>query len=154
MIRLPAHRNKVAEERIIPLSPLALRLVDELPQLGPCAIGATTAASRFANFSKSKPLLDKLSDVRDWRLHDLRRTAATGLQRLGVKLEVIEAVLGHVSGTRAGIVGVYQRHKFAGEAREAMVAWAAHIQPVVLRAGRVLRWYLCDGSGKVQLGRG
>ena len=45
-----------------------------------------------------------------WRLHDLRRSVATGLQRLGVRLEVIEAVLGHVSG-RAGIVGVYQRHR-------------------------------------------
>ena len=61
-------------------------------------------------------------------LHDLRRTVATGLQRLGVRLEVIEAVLGHVSGSRAGIVGVYQRHRFEAEAREALVAWGAHVQ--------------------------
>ena len=63
-----------------------------------------------------------------WRLHDLRRSVATGLQRLGVRLEVIEAVLGHVSGSRAGIVGVYQRHRFEAEAREALAAWAAHLQ--------------------------
>jgi integrase len=63
-----------------------------------------------------------------WRLHDLRRTVATGLQRLGVRLEAIEAVLGHVSGSRAGIVGVYQRHRFEAEAREALALWGAHLQ--------------------------
>ena len=66
-----------------------------------------------------------------WRLHDLRRTVATGMQRLGVRLEVIEAVLGHVSGSRAGIVGVYQRHTFEDEAREALDAWGAHVQRLI-----------------------
>jgi hypothetical protein len=50
-------------------------------------------------------------------LHDLRRTVATGLQKLGVRLEVTEQVLNHVSGSRAGIVGVCQRHDFAAEKR-------------------------------------
>ena len=45
-----------------------------------------------------------------WSVHDLRRTVATGLQRLGVRLEVTEAVLNHISGSRGGIAGVYQRH--------------------------------------------
>ena len=45
-----------------------------------------------------------------WNVHDLRRTVATGLQRLGVRLEVTEAVLNHISGSRGGIAGVYQRH--------------------------------------------
>jgi integrase len=66
-----------------------------------------------------------------WRLHDLRRTVATGLQRLGVRLEVIEAVLGHVSGSRAGVVGIYQRHRFEDEAREALTAWGAHLQRLI-----------------------
>ena len=52
-----------------------------------------------------------------WSLHDLRRTVATGLQRLGVRLEVTEAVLNHVSGIRGGIAGVYQRHDWAEEKR-------------------------------------
>ncbi len=65
--------------------------------------------------------------VPDWRLHDIRRTVATGLQRLGVRLEVIEAVLGHVAGSRAGIVGVYQRHRFEAETREALSLWAEHV---------------------------
>ena len=62
-----------------------------------------------------------------WRIHDLRRTLATGLQRLGVRLEVTEAVLNHVSGSRAGIVGIYQRHEWAAEKRAALDAWAEHV---------------------------
>jgi len=58
-----------------------------------------------------------------WTLHDLRRTMATGLQRLGIRLEVTEAVLNHLSGARSGIVGVYQRHNYFEEKRAALVAW-------------------------------
>ena len=63
-----------------------------------------------------------------WRTHDLRRSVATGLQRLGVRIEVVETVLGHVSGSRGGIVGIYQRHRFEAEAREALAVWVAHLQ--------------------------
>ncbi len=66
-----------------------------------------------------------------WRLHDLRRTAATGLQQFGVRLEVTEAVLNHVSGSRAGIVGVYQVHEYAEEKRAALDAWAARLQQII-----------------------
>jgi len=70
-----------------------------------------------------------------WRLHDIRRTVATGLQRLGTRLEVIEAVLGHGSGSRAGIVGIYQRHRFEGEARAALTGWGEHVLRLVLSDG-------------------
>jgi hypothetical protein len=62
-----------------------------------------------------------------WSIHDLRRTVATGLQRLGVPLEVTEAVLNHISGSRGGIAGVYQRHDWAAEKRSALDAWADHV---------------------------
>jgi integrase len=63
--------------------------------------------------------------------HDLRRTVATGLQRLGVRLEVTEALLNHVSGSRAGVVGVYQRHTWSDEKRAALDAWARHVERLV-----------------------
>jgi hypothetical protein len=69
--------------------------------------------------------------VTNWRLHDLRRTMATGLQRLSIRLEVTEQVLNHVSGSRAGIVGIYQRHDFAAEKRAALEAWGAHVLAIV-----------------------
>ena len=75
--------------------------------------------------------LDEDTPLADWRIHDLRRTAATGLQRLGFRLEVIEAVLGHISGSRAGIVGIYQRHAFDDEKRKALEAWARHVAGLV-----------------------
>ena len=71
------------------------------------------------------------SGVTDWTLHDLRRTVATGLQKLGVRLEVTEAVLNHVSGSRAGIVGIYQRHEWAEEKRAALDAWGARVAAIV-----------------------
>ena len=69
--------------------------------------------------------------VKDWRIHDLRRTVATGLQKLGVNLQTIEAVLGHTSGSRSGVVGVYQRHSFDAEKRAALDAWGAHVASLV-----------------------
>ena len=88
-------------------------------------------AGAFNGFSKAKTTLDEDSGVADWRLHDLRRTMATGLQKLGVRLEVTEAVLNHVSGSRAGIVGIYQRHEWADEKRAALNAWGEHIAAIV-----------------------
>ena len=62
-----------------------------------------------------------------WRLHDLRRTAASGMARLGIAVHVVETLLNHVSGTFSGMVGVYQRHDFAAEKRAAAQAWANYL---------------------------
>jgi integrase len=62
-----------------------------------------------------------------WRLHDLRRTLATGLRVLGVSLDATEAVLNHKSGSRSGIVQVYQRHEYKEEKRAALDQWAEHV---------------------------
>jgi hypothetical protein len=78
-----------------------------------------------------KRRLDKASGVIGWTLHDIRRSVATGLQRLGVRLEVTEAVLNHVGGSRAGIVGVYQRHEYAEEKRAALERWADHVDGLI-----------------------
>jgi integrase len=98
----------------------------------------------FAGWSKAKRALDKAimderakaaagtarASLTSWSVHDLRRTVATGLQRLGVRLEVTEAVLNHISGSRGGIAGVYQRHDWASEKRAALDAWATHVLSV------------------------
>jgi hypothetical protein len=62
------------------------------------------------------------------------------LQRLGIRLEVTEAVLNHVSGSRAGIAGVYQRHDWAAEKRAALDAWAAHVLAVVEGRKAIPTW--------------
>lgn len=79
-------------------------------------------------------------EIPHWTFHDLRRTAATGMARLGIPVRVTEAVLNHVSGTAAGIVSVYQRHDYADEKRSALDAWARLVADLVEgRADNVVR---------------
>ena len=122
---IPASRAKNGATHIVPLDTPAQDLLRSAPRLGDLVFPGLRGT--FNGFSKAKTALDKDFGVTGWRLHDLRRTMATGLQRLGVRLEVTEQVLNHVSGSRAGIVGVYQRHDFAQEKRAALEAWAAHV---------------------------
>jgi integrase len=140
-IRLPKERAKNDEGRLIHLSPPALAIVEALPEFaGTQWLLTLDGEHPYSNFGYAKEALDRLihrerrkaagNDVKPmepWRFHDLRRGVATGLQRLGVRLEVVEAVLGHTSGSRAGIVGVYQRHQFVDEAREALNLWGEHM---------------------------
>jgi len=78
----------------------------------------------------SKPSRDFGAEcaVDGWVLHDCRRVAAVGLQQLGTKLEIVEALLKHVSGTRAGVAGVYQRYDFQPELRTAVQKWEEYLQ--------------------------
>jgi hypothetical protein len=69
--------------------------------------------------------------VPPWVTHDIRRTVASGLQRLGVALPVTEKILGHEGGSFAGVVGIYQRHEYAAEQRAALERWAAHVEGLV-----------------------
>ncbi|MGC2222138.1 MAG: integrase arm-type DNA-binding domain-containing protein [Methylocella sp.] len=126
---IPASRAKNGATHIVPLSELAREPLRSLPQFSELVFPGLRGS--FNGWSKSKAALDAKSGVTNWRLHDLRRTMATGLQWLGVRLEVTEQVLNHVSGSRAGIVGVYQRHDFALEKRAALQAWGEHVQAIV-----------------------
>jgi integrase len=116
----------------VPLSPEAAAIIEALPRIDQSdLVFTTTGKTPVSGWSRAKRLLDHHSGVAGWRLHDLRRTFATGLQRLGIRLEVIEAALGHTSGSRAGIVGVYQRHGFEPEVRRAAEAWSQHVTHLI-----------------------
>ena len=128
---LPAARSKNGKQHVIPLSDEMQTLLRAQPRLSGIDLVFPGERDVFSGWSKSKARLDRRSGVSGWTLHDLRRTVATGLQRLGVRLEVTEAVLNHVSGSRAGIVGVYQRHEWADEKRAALAAWGVHVEAIV-----------------------
>jgi integrase len=123
-IKLEGSRTKTGAPHTIPLSSAARALLNSLPHLGDFVF---SGAKPMSNWSKCKLQLDDASGVTNWRIHDLRRTVATGMQRLGVNLQTIEAVLGHTSGSRSGVVGVYQRHSFDAEKRAALEAWGRHV---------------------------
>jgi integrase len=133
-IRIPSERSKSGEARIIPLSTAAMQVIGTLPRVGDHVFSAN--GHGLSGWSKAKRAIDTAvtelngSPLPPWRLHDIRRTVATGLQRLGVGLQTIESVLGHLSGTRAGIVGTYQRHSFGAEKRAALEAWALEVDRI------------------------
>jgi integrase len=136
---IPGKRTKNGQPSVVPLSApaqaiLRARLAQVREQRRGLVFPGEGGKVMFGNWSKSKAGLNTATGVAGWRLHDLRRTVATGLQRLGVRLEVTEAVLNHVSGSRGGIVGVYQRHDWAAEKRTALDGWAAHIEAAVAGA--------------------
>jgi integrase len=128
---VPATRAKNGAAHLVPLSSQAQAIVKTVPRLTGTDLVFSGERGVFSGWSKSKARLDRGSGVSDWTLHDLRRTMATGLQRLGVRLEVTESVLNHVSGSRAGIVGIYQRHSWAEEKRAALTAWGEHVTAIV-----------------------
>jgi integrase len=131
---LPATRSKNGVEHVIPLSDLALSILERAPRLGrhDGFVFTTTGKTAVSGWSKAKVTLDAATGVLDWRLHDLRRTVATGLAGLGVPMPVVEKILNHVSGSFGGVAGVYQRHAFADEKRDALGEWAQHINALVL----------------------
>jgi integrase len=129
-IRLEGGRTKTGEARIIPLSTAAMAIISS--PLSPCQQVSDFVFDRgLLSWSRAKRDLDELVKIPEWRVHDLRRTTATGLQKLGTPLQVTESVLGHTSGSRAGIIGVYQRHDYAAEKRAALEAWGAHVMALV-----------------------
>jgi integrase len=141
---IPRDRVKNGQEHEVPLSPAAWALLEGLPIIGRRGLVFTvTSTTPVSGFSRAKVRLDaeilKLqradaiergecaADVQPlphWTLHDLRRTGATGMARLGINLPVIEKILNHTSGSFRGVAGVYQRHSFAEEKRRALESWS------------------------------
>lgn len=142
--RLPGDRTKNGEPSTVPLNELAIAELDEVakgdrwPRRG--RVFPTSSGAGFTAYSKGKKKLDKLlaedggDPLPQWRLHDLRRTLATGFQRLGVRFEVTEAVLNHVGGSRSGVAGIYQRHDWRDEKRDALDTWSEHISKILAKA--------------------
>src|SRR5262245_18030590 len=130
-IHLKGERTKKGQAHDIPLSAPARELLEEMPRIGDDYVPTFNGKTAINNWDGLKRQLDKISGVTGWRLHDLRRSVATGLQKLGVALQVTEAVLGHLSGSRAGVVGIYQRHNYASEKRSALEAWGEHVMALV-----------------------
>ncbi|HIQ19296.1 MAG TPA: DUF4102 domain-containing protein [Novosphingobium capsulatum] len=154
---IPASRAKNGKAHLVPLAPAVIDELDRLalaiqvkakaekpdattwPKAGP--VMSIRGGVSLSCFSQAKRLLDAAvtnahagKAIDPWRVHDLRRTLATGLQRLGVRFEVTEAVLNHVSGARAGVAGIYQRHGWADEKRAALEAWAWHVASILAPA--------------------
>jgi integrase len=130
---LPAARAKNSIEHAISLSDQAIEILKALARIaGSDFVFTINGRNPIRGTHLVKRRIDALApSIPTWVLHDIRRTVASGMARLGVNLPVIEKLLNHVSGSFAGIVGVYQRHSFADEKRAAMQTWARHVEAIV-----------------------
>jgi integrase len=132
---LPAEATKAARGHAVPLSPLAMALLVGLPKLG-TYVFTTTRDHPISGFSKAKTRLDAMgtSDgtnapiLAPWTIHDLRRTAATEMGRLGVSRFIIGKVLNHADRS---VTGIYDRHAYLQEKRSALGVWASYLDGLV-----------------------
>jgi integrase len=129
LIILAPARTKNSRQHELPLSGQALAILARQSRRN--SSGFVFGGDRgFGDWSGSKAALDAKVRIADWRLHDLRRTAATGMAELGVQPWITEAVLNHVSGHKAGVAGIYNRAKYAEEMREALQKWADYVDKI------------------------
>jgi integrase len=130
---IPGDRTKNHRAHVVPLPPQARELLNKVKRIeGSEYAFTTTGKSPVSGWSKLKAKIDKqMKPTTPWVLHDLRRTAATGMAEIGIAPHIVEAALNHVSGARAGVAGTYNRAAYAPEKRAALERWADHVDGLV-----------------------
>lgn len=127
---LPGERVKNGRAHEVPLSDAVMTILKNLPRHGEHVFA--NARGKLPSTGVAKIALDKaVGEIEPWRLHDARRTFVSGMARLRINLPVIEKVINHTSGSFAGVAGVYQRHSFADEKREALDMWGRFVTDLV-----------------------
>jgi integrase len=130
-IKLPGYRTKNGRVHVVPLSQPALAILKARQQNGREYVFGV-GEHGFSGFSKSKERLDTWTPLaKPWIIHDLRRSAATGMAKLGIQPHIIEAILNHASGHKAGVAGIYNQATYEPEKRAGLHLWAKHISELV-----------------------
>jgi integrase len=130
---IPGERTKNKRPHVVPLAPLAREILNSTKPIAGEAgfVFTTTGRSPVSGWSKIKRRLDEAMKIPAWRLHDLRRTAATGMAEIGIAPHIVEAALNHISGAKAGVAGTYNRAAYAEEKRAALERWTSRVQGLV-----------------------
>jgi integrase len=136
-IRLPSDRVKNGKEHLLPLSPAARAIIEARPRREgrTCLFGRR--GTGYSGWSRSKARLDqRIADttgqpLRPWMVHDIRRSVATAMGGLGIAPHVIEAVLNHVSGSKSGVAGIYNKSTYEREKTAALALWAEHVMALI-----------------------
>lgn len=127
VIELPPERTKNGRRHCLPMSDMMRAILEAQPHREGRALVFGAGEGGFSNWHRAKLELDAKLKISPWRVHDLRRTCATGMADLGVQPHVIEAVLNHVTGSKAGVAGIYNRSTYESEKRTALTLWADHV---------------------------
>ena len=129
---IPANRTKNKKQHLVHLSTQAIEIIGTIPKLSDEFVFTQTLKSPVSGFSKAKAKLDQIIKLPSWRLHDLRRSAASIMRGLRTSKDVVEIVLNHTSGERGGLVSVYQRHELLEERKEAIIKLGQHISEITV----------------------
>jgi integrase len=125
-----AERTKNGLPHQVPLSATAIEIL-RARNRGSRDLVFGSRNGPFQGWSKAKSSINQRmareSPANPWRLHDIRRTVATRLGDIGVPPHVVEALLNHISGHRAGVAGIYNRATYAADKREAIDRWTARV---------------------------
>jgi integrase len=128
-LKLPAARTKNGREFIIPLSALAMKIIDDIGERDGRDLVFGNGTGGYSGWSHSKAALDQVAALKEaWTLHDLRRTVRTGLGQLGVAPHIAEACLNHLP---AKLIRTYDKNKYELEKRQALDRWAAHVAAII-----------------------
>ena len=127
---IPSTRTKNEKPHFVHLSDQSIAVISSVQNIG-SFVFTSNSKTPFSGFSKAKKRLDELSEVSDWRLHDIRRTATSGIAQLGIAPHIADKILNHQSGTISGVAAVYQRHEFLDERKSALEAWGSYVQSLV-----------------------
>ena len=126
---IPASRSKNGKPHEVPLSPFALDALKDIARFeGSDLVFTTTGYSPISGITKMVLRVQAASKTSNWRLHDLRRTAASEMARMGIPPHVVEKVLNHVSETLGGVAGIYNRYGYNPEKRDALERWGAFLE--------------------------
>jgi integrase len=131
-IDLPGTRTKNHRAHVVPLTPLAREILASVERIDGSPLVFTVNGTVPVEIgSKMKRRLDALTGIVEWRIHDIRRSVVTGMADLSIAPHVIELIVNHVSGFRAGVAGVYNRSELMTERRAALERWASHVAGLV-----------------------
>jgi integrase len=130
VLAIPGERSKNHRSHTIFLPPLARDILQNVVTESEI-IFTRTSRTPVSGWSRLKQRLDEAMAIPAWRLHDLRRTCATGMAEIGIAPHIVEACLNHISGARAGVAGVYNRAAYASEKAAALARWSDHIQALI-----------------------
>jgi integrase len=126
---IPREMTKADRTHEVPLSQLALSILEKAPRIGPYVFMSGRKENRpISGFGKAKKRLDEASQTTDWRYHDLRRTAGTNMARMGIPISTISRILNHAEG---GVTKIYARHSYLEEKRMALDEWAISLLKIL-----------------------
>ena len=136
---LPAERSKNGRAHTLPLMPMVADIINSVPRMvSRDQLFGARSEDGFASWNKGKIALDRRSGVANWTPHDIRRSVATKMADIGVQPHIIEQVLNHQSGHKAGPVGIYNRSSYEREVRNALALWEDHVRALVEGSERKL----------------